>query len=95
MSHVAYTEAIVDEALDLLAFYVNEARAVYPGENYAGRVYWCEGCESMGTTCAPADELPDDYPCPECGTARRPLSDVGIPQPPRPNRAARRARRRR
>ena len=64
----------------------------FPEQGYAARLYYCDVCGTIDGAVAPADELPDDYPCPSCRCPQQPLSDIGRPVF---NRAERRLARRR
>ncbi len=88
----AMTPAQTAERLMIqLSSAVREARQAFPGAGYAGRIYFCDACSSYDGACAPAYELPDDYPCPICRAPQRPVTPAGLG--PAGNRAQRRARR--
>jgi hypothetical protein len=80
--------------VDYLTIRVLEARLIYPADDYAGRFYWCDACNQVDACCAPREDLVDDYGCPSCGAAQRPISPPGVPFSG-PNRCERRATRRR
>ena len=52
------------------------ATDVYPDDDYCGRLYRCTSCDLLDMTVAPAIDLIDGYPCPQCGTPSRPVSPL-------------------
>lgn len=88
-------DQLANHLIDSLALRVDELRKAHPMDDYAGRIYYCGHCKSFDAAAAPADELPDDYPCSSCGRPQLPVTEAGVPQPARaPNRAERRRQRR-
>jgi len=63
MAHVA----------DLSAIQLREMRTLYPDDDYAARLYWCEFCATYDSAVAPRAELIDFYACPACGMPSRGL----------------------
>lgn len=70
----------LDARLDALAWAVLDLRDRFPEDDYAGRVYRCEPCCSLDFAAAPADDLVDDYPCPQCGEPQTPVVSPGVPR---------------
>jgi len=70
--------ALMKRRLHALSIAVRDARRTYPGADYAGRVYYCDVCRGFDFAVAPLDELPDDYPCPCCGTPQCPVTPPGL-----------------
>ena len=56
--------------------HLHYARLAFPDADYCGRLYWCQPCQHLDGAVAPADELPEDYACPTCGTAQEAVSPV-------------------
>lgn len=56
----------VDELIDGTMANLATARRMFPGVDYAARMYFCEGCRSLNGAVAPRQELGDEYPCPVC-----------------------------
>lgn len=86
-------DQIAEHLIDSVALRVEELRRAHPEDDYAGRIYYCDHCNSFDAVAAPVDELPDGYPCPTCERPQRAVTEPGVPTPqPRPNRALRRRR---
>lgn len=72
-------QAELDRQMDCLADQIMAARRMFPRDDYAGRIYRCDHCESIDFACAPFVDLVDDYPCPECGRPQVAVVEPGVP----------------
>lgn len=83
ITHHDDVDDVAAKLMRTLADRLSWARRLYPGDDYAARIYRCEPCGSLDGCVAPAEELLDDYPCPSCGRPQHPVTGIGEPPPNR------------